>query len=406
MSRNRSSVQARKVSLLLIAAAVPVLAGAQEVERKWETGLGFGRTFVSERQVQEVIEAHYALYELDEPFRWEILGSMLSGDKVRFDYRMAPTKLSKTDWEYAYGGNKFSSDEALLAKLVAEVPSDVGCPETRAIPGEWVGIPGGGAGSGADGSNEGESVEHEVEIHRRNISTGSCASNVWKRYAQRTRTVTCPNSPLMEWDAALGACGMSKLQEPAAKMFMHYSSTPLERSCDGQVGNPCDATTGNKSQAEYDLDLGWIQFVRHFNSMTSTPAGGFGPNWTHSHNLVLAMGVDTSGFPPSNLFKLGLIESNGTQIAFTKIGNDYEAANGSGDRAVQQGSNWLLYRSDEVLTFDGNGRLQQRAFENGTTLSYQHDAQGRLLSITHSSGRSLMFHYEAAAGEEDRKSVV
>ena len=342
MSRSRSAVPSPSASLLILAAAVPSLAGAQEVEKKWATTLAFGQPIGSEQNAQEVIERFFSVYEQDEPFRWSVAGSMVGDDKVVFDYRMAPTKLVKTDWEYDYRGSSFTSDEALLESLVAEATSDVGCPSTRAIPGEWEGIPGGGAGSGADGSNTGESVEHVLEIHNKNGATGVCETSAWKRYAQRTRTVSCPNSPFMEWDSEIGACGVGKLQEPLAKMYMNYSTTPVERSCDGQVGNPCDTTTGNKSQPESDLDLGWIQFVRHFNSMTSTPAGGFGPNWTHSHNLVLAMGVDTSGFPPSNLFKLGLIESNGTQIAFTKIGNDYEAANGSGDRAVQQGSNWLL----------------------------------------------------------------
>lgn len=59
-----------------------------------------------------------------------------------------------------------------------------------------------------------------------------------------------------------------------------------------------------------------------------------------------------------------------------------------------------MFRATEVLDFGTNGLLQARTLEDGTTLSYVYDGRGRLLSITHSSGRSLLFHYESAAGDD------
>lgn len=401
MSRS-TPVFARHFAPLALAALIASpLASAQEVEKKWETISAFNQTLTTERQAQQAIENNFSVYQFAGPFDWQVASQLIDGDKTTYNYRIKPAKLKITDWVYRYDDQEYATEQAMIAALKADTPSSAaGCPATEVVPGQWAGIPGGGLGAGADGSNIGESAHYVTPFYSQDPNTGACNLVNLERYVSRTRTVQCPNTALMAWRPELQACAMEPMQEQAGQMILSYSSTPVANTCPGRVGSPCDATTGNKSQPESDFDLGWIQLVRHFNSMTSTPAGGFGPNWTHSHNLVLAMGADTSGFPPSNLFKLGLIDSNGTQIAFTKIGNDYEAADGSGDRAVQQGSNWLLYRGDEVLTFDGNGRLQQRAFENGTTLSYQHDAQGRLLSITHSSGRSLLFHYEEPAGDD------
>ena len=398
MSRSTPAFPRRFAPLALAALIACPLASAQEVEKKWETISAYNQSLITERQAQQAIENNFSVYQFAGPFDWQVASTLIDSDKTTYNYRIKPAKLKITDWVYRFNDQEYATEQAMIAALKADTPSAAGCPATEVVPGQWAGIPGAGLGSGADGSNTGESAHYVTPFYYKDTQTGACNLLNPEKYVSRTRTVQCPNTALMSWRPELQACAMEPMQEQAGQMILSYSSTPVANMC--PVGNPCDATTGNKSQPESDLDLGWIQFVRHFNSMTSTPAGGFGPNWTHSHNLVLAMGVDTSGFPPSNLFKLGLIDSNGTQIAFTRIGNDYEAADGSGDRAVQQGSNWLLYRGDEVLTFDGNGRLQQRAFENGTTLSYQHDAQGRLLSITHSSGRSLQFHYEEPAGDD------
>ena len=398
MSRSAPAAVGPRISLFFVALFAFPLAHAQEVGKKWETLSAFGQTLTSERQAQQAIENNFSMYQFAGPFDWHVAGTLVSDEKVVEKYRIKPAKVQKSDWVYRFNGQEYATEQAMKVALKADAPSDPACPATTVEAGSWSGIPGGGLGSGADGSNTGESATYKTPFYIIDDNTNACLLVAGTRAVSRTRTVQCPNTALMSWRPEMNACAMDPMQEQAGEMILNYTSTPLSSQC--PVGNPCDATTGNKSQSESDLDLGWIQFVRHFNSLTSTPAGGFGSNWTHSHNLFLAMGTDTSGFPPSNQFSLGLIESDGTHIAFSAVGTAYEAANGSGDRAVQQGSNWLLYRSDEVLTFDSNGRLQQRAFENGTTLSYQHDAQGRLLSITHSTGRALLFHYESPAGDD------
>ncbi len=118
-----------------------------------------------------------------------------------------------------------------------------------------------------------------------------------------------------------------------------------------------------------------------------------GTGWTHSHNLRLTVGVDSTTFPPGTEVKVGRIGQDGTHLAFPKRGAYYEANDGSGERVTQQGSNWLLSRAGERILFSSTGLMQRRDFEDGTSLTYAHDSRGRLLSITHSTGRRLDIQY-------------
>ncbi|WP_373401987.1 hypothetical protein, partial [Klebsiella pneumoniae] len=78
---------------------------------------------------------------------------------------------------------------------------------------------------------------------------------------------------------------------------------------------------------------------------------------------------------------------------------------GSGDRAVQQGTNWQLSRAGERIYFDADGLMQRRDFEDGTSLTYAHDSRGRLLSITHSTGRRVDVQY-LAPGDDSLISAL
>ncbi|MFP3821729.1 hypothetical protein SB658_23830, partial [Bacillus sp. SIMBA_008] len=91
------------------------------------------------------------------------------------------------------------------AALKAEVPQEPSCPITQVTIGEdWEGIPGGGAGAGADGSNTGEQGGATVDFYYLNPSTSTCVLIGGTRYLQRTREVKCPNinSTIMTWQAA------------------------------------------------------------------------------------------------------------------------------------------------------------------------------------------------------------
>ncbi|WP_295841469.1 DUF6531 domain-containing protein, partial [uncultured Xanthomonas sp.] len=149
------------------------------------------------------------------------------------------------------------------------------------------------------------------------------------------------------------------------------------------VGNPCDVKTGEKFQAERDLDLGWITLTRYYHSGIALNTGGFGPGWTFSHSLHLTIQGDT----------LGVIEGSGYAVPFRKSGSEYRAANASGERIVANGDQWVLYRQDAIYTFDAKGKLVSRMAEDGSGWVYGYNARGRLQSIASLQGRSIELVY-------------
>jgi len=398
MLNSNMAVRRHASWLLIVCAALPLGVHAQEVEKKWTSMASFGQTRATEKAVQADIEKTFESYQAAGPFSWYVKSQAVAKNKTIYAYRVKPAPVIRTEWKYTFSQQEYLTEEAMINAIKSSVSNAPQCPAAKVTPGPWTGMPGGGAGAGADGSNTGEDASYRVEFNVYDSAAATCTPLETSPYVQRTRTVKCPNTTVMKWSAAENACTMAPAMEQSGAQLMSYSSGRVTQQC--PVGNPCEPTTGDKSQPEPDLDLGWIRFARHYHSMTTTAGGAFGHGWTHSHNLRLAIGTDPTVYPPPAEPFVGLIEADGGQIAFQKIGADYEADDGSGDRLVKQGQAWRLFRVTEALDFGANGLLQARTFEDGTTLSYVYDGRGRLLSVTHSSGRSLLFHYESAAGDD------
>ena len=394
--------------LVVLGTALPVAASAQEVKKQWYAFASGNQPRATEKLVQKDVEARYAVYQSYGSFSWEVRGSTVLPDKVIYDYAIKPAKLIKTDWTYRYDSKTYSTEQALFDALKLSVPNEPACPLPQvSMTQAWAGIPGGGAGAGADGSNVGEEGTATVSYQSFNASSSTCEATTAPRYVQRTREVKCPNtSPaVMKWREDLQMCGMPPaLETGTASMTRRYYSTVIpKQTC--PVGNPCDPTTGDKTQPELDFDLGWINLRRHYHSLTSTPGGALGTGWTHSHNLRLTAGVDNTTFPPGTEVKVGLVGEDGSHVAFPKRGVYYEANDGSGDRVIQQGANWQLSRATERILFDTTGLMLRRDYEDGSSLSYAHDSRGRLLSITHSTGRRVDIQY-LAPGDDSLISAL
>nr|WP_254894376.1 RHS repeat-associated core domain-containing protein [Xanthomonas citri] len=129
--------------------------------------------------------------------------------------------------------------------------------------------------------------------------------------------------------------------------------------------------------------LGWLALTRYYHSGIALNTGGFGPGWTFSHSLRLAVQGDA----------LGLVEGSGYAVPFRKVGSDYRAANASGERIAAHGDQWVLYRQDAIYTFDAQGKLISRLAEDGSGLMYAYNARGRLQSIASLQGRSIGLVY-------------
>jgi len=388
-------------ALALFALGCIGFAEAQEVKKEWAVVASSSQKFATERLAQEHIESNLSTYQENGAFEWAVRSTTVLPDKVIYDYSLKPAKLVKTDWEYEYDGQYYDSEEALFSAMKAGATQDPPCPATEfPVTQPWTGIPGGGTGD--DGSDLDEDILIGVVNFYFDPSTSQCHSrNDGNLYAQRSRQAHCPNPIVMEWQDDMGMCVMSHFFESSGNQ---YFSSVLPKQCDA-AGNPCDPTTGDKLQPEPDFDLGWIRFDRTYHSLTSTAGGALGVGWTHSHNLRLSLGVDSTSSTPGTELKVGLIGTDGTQTAFEKIGGYYEANDGSGDRLVQQETGWQLSRAQERILFSASGLMQRRDFEDGTSLAYAYDSRGRLLSITHSTGRRLDFQY-LASGDDSLISAV
>lgn len=385
--------------LLALLVAVPV-ASAQEVKKQWENSFTGGQPRATERLAQRDIENLYSRYETDKPFAWEVKKQTVMGNKVFYHYRIKPEAIVTTDWVYKYSGQEYASEDAVFEAMRIKLAGPPQCPATSVAPGEWTGI--GGVGTGDDGSSIADENWADFVVYSYYEPTGNCSEMKGRERAERNRTAKCPNRPFSAWNPALGACIPPRQDELPASRMATYWSTPITEQCpDDKRGNPCDPTTGNKTQTEpADVDVGWVSFARHYQSMSSSAGGAFGPGWTHSQNVRLTAGADEWSFPPNPDIQVGVVEGNGSQSAFKKVGTYYEAIGGGGDRIEKRGDSWRLFRASEVLDFSANGLLQSRTMDDGNSLSYSYDVRSRLLSITHSSGRSLQFHYESPAGDD------
>lgn len=388
MLERLKTISCAALAMIALGSLAPWAAQAQEVQKKWESYLSMGQPRATEAAVQKDIKAFFAHYEDDKPFVWEVKRQRVQASKVVYDYRAKPEAIVTTDWVYTYSDQEYASEAEARNVILALRVSDPQCPATTLSEEEWVEFP--GLGQGDDGSITHEDKKFHYTQHR--SLGGPCSAVQGWEYVRRDRTALCPNRSGMLWNDAIQMCSLVQQDEPPMAPLLSYTSTPLPpQQC--PVGNPCDPTTGDKSQPELDFDLGWVSFGRHYHSLSSTAGGALGTGWTHSHNLRLTAGVDDSTFPPSPELKVGLIGADGGQTAFQKVGASYEAMDGSGDRAVQQGTNWQLSRAGERILFDAAGLMQHRDFEDGTTLLYAYDNRSRLLSITHSTGRRVDVQY-------------
>lgn len=367
-------------------------AFAQEVTKGWLSKVLPSTQRLKEREVQVDIENLFQDKQQYGAFTFEVKDQITTPNKTLYNYRLKPVDVNRTPWAYRWGSTNYASEDAMIQAMKNANPPGSGCSATTVVGnGQWVGIPGGGAGTGANGENEGE--ERTYTITRYIVAGSSCSPLVDSgAYAQRTRSVKCPNTAIMEWRPELNACGMQQATEVGFANYLFYWSEPLVSNCDSPGG--CNPATGDKSGTETDVDLGWITFSRTYHSSTSTARGGFGSGWTNSHNIQLTMGPDKTSSDTTVL--IGLIDADGTQLPFKKIGTVYEAFDGSGDRIAASGTDWKLYRSDKVLTFASNGQLKRQDFEDGTSLVYAYDNRSRLITITHSTGRALVIGYGAS----------
>ena len=296
MLERLKTISCAALAMIALGSLAPWAAQAQEVQKKWESYLSMGQPRATEAVVQKDIKSLFSQYEKDKPFDWHVKRQRVLGKKVIYDYRVRPEKIVTTDWVYIHSGQEYSSEDQIRSVILATRVSDPQCPATSLTEDPWVELL--GLGRGDDGSVTNEEKDFHYTLNFYHQSTQECSSIVgWER-VRRARTALCPNRPSLTWNEALQMCSLVQQDEPHMSPMLSYTSAPLPpQQC--PVGNPCDPTTGDKSQPEPDFNLGWVSFQRHYHSLTSTAGGALGTGWTHSHNLRLTAGIDDSTFLPA-----------------------------------------------------------------------------------------------------------
>ncbi|WP_186442607.1 DUF6531 domain-containing protein, partial [Lysobacter antibioticus] len=360
-------------------AALTQNAVAQESGQPW---IFQGQTYNTQYEAELAIKAQGGAYQYVDSVRER----QITETDVQLTYGIAPETGQVRDWSAYLSGNSGGtklSEQALVDALIAHYTNrstSLGCaPSTSVVrKGDWRPF-----NKWSDGVAWRELADFEVRYVGTAVGGATCQNLVTNEPADRQRT-RC-SQEFLTWNQSGNVCTNDSYTATIRSSLL---------ACDAcnMVGNPADVSTGDKYETEPDFDLGWVSFARVYHSAAANNGNaGFGHGWGHTHEIRLAINSDGT---------LGLIQANGSQLGFKNVDTGIaEAGDGSGDRIVQDGSQWRLYRADEVLVFDETGKLLERLFEDGTRLTYAYDSLGRLATITHSTGRSLDLVYDRPSAQ-------
>lgn len=367
---------------LLIGAAG---ANAQESEIPWKAASFTGQEqgpYKTQLEAEEAIKTLPSPFPGPSPFPYinQIRGQGPRGDGTSaVVYWMGLLQPLDPDWSYRHVTNTtaFTTEPEMVASLKAKYDQDYPyCPIKAVLTpaGDW-------AANQPANAGRAEQRTFNVDYYDgRNTAELPCVKKTAPSIATRSRRQQCPHQ-FVQWSNERQAC--------VNEAFTASLITNKILECGGERDNPCNVKTGEKIEHHTDIDLSWIALTRSYHSGIAVRSGGFGPGWTHSLDLRLNISPDT----------LGLSGGNGYQVRYKKVGDAFIAADNSGDRVVASGTQWRLYRGGDVLVFDNKGRLIEQQDEDGTSLIYIYGDYDRLDKVTHSTGRSLQFHYASNASD-------
>ena len=199
---------------------------------------------------------------------------------------------------------------------------------------------------------------------------------------------------------------------------------------DDTVGNPCNATTGNKYQHETDYSGGVLTWSRHYNSGAADLDGPLGFGWSHSanprldiedvDNLAMRRGsgqvlrfTRSNGLWSSDADVDPLLINNVNGFLVTQPDGEQEQYDAAGKLTWWQTPAGLRtqfsydvngnlatvtgpYGHTLALTHDANQRISLVTDSGGGIISYSFDAAGNLITVTYADGSARHYHYEDA----------
>ncbi len=358
-------------------------AAAQESGHKW-THYELATTHDTQQQALASARAQSGGYQ----YMTAIKKRAITETKVELTYGI-PTEISQVNaWDYTASVGASGDEPVFVAALKAyydQKSTTGGCTPNTTVARN---IAWGVLNQWSDGISAREQTAYNIKWNRKSGGTCSLYDDAESVVRLRTR---CSNQ-YVTWNASNNTCSDDSY-------IARLTAPPLYCDACTLVGDPVDFSTGDQYETENDIDLSWIRFDRYYHSVTSNAAAGFGYGWTHSHDIRLAIQGITD---PT----LGLVQANGSHLPFRNQGTYYEAVDGSGDRITASGTNWVLQQSSGSLTFNAAGQLLEQRADNGEVLTYAYDVVGRLITITHSTGRSLVIAYTGAAANAPIASLT
>jgi RHS repeat-associated protein len=239
--------------------------------------------------------------------------------------------------------------------------------------------------------NNGENTYWESRTYTQTVyspySSPACGVAIQNAYyLDATETAGCPTGYSVSWNGTAFICTPA----PIAGFVEGFPlpDCPANGSPSSQVGDPCDASSGDFSQTEPDYSAAGLSFTRYYHSVTLESTHNLGVGWTHNWAgyLVLSGGVP-----------VGLLRSNGHVDAVQNISGQYIDLSGASIHIVQNGSNWIAYLGDgSEEVYNSSGQLIQKVTPAGlvTTLTYS-STTGLLASVADPFGHTLQFVYNA-----------
>ena len=360
--------QSRNACLLLFGLMTASIGLAANSPWRWTVDALPGSQFDTQQQAELALRAlggKYALAEVVER-------ANNTDTQITYTYGAKPRGPDIGPWynyvmQYALT-NPHPTEEAAIASVIAWGDQNKGSctgPTVVTPLNDWRAMR---FWSSGDPDREARDFRVEFDVFPA-CDRGSLPSQAW-----RSRDIACPS--WMAWNPTTKACELHDIAKISGDI------RPPSR-CD-KVGNPCSTGNGTKSLRETDLELGWIQFERHYNSDTDVPYAGFGRRWSHSFSYRMV--TSANGTPQ------GLLMETGEQLP-VKSGTEPIDGSGEqlGDGAVGQ-KKWLRADGSSKI-FNLQGRLLRDERNDGHSYVYTYDAFGRLIGVTHASGRSLQLSY-------------
>lgn len=212
----------------------------------------------------------------------------------------------------------------------------------------------------------------------------------------RSRTVACPVDYLANTS---GVSNSYCYRRPTAR----DSSKVLGNHCP-KIGNPAHPSTGNKFQAEVDY-VGTgpmpLRFTRSYNSrMLSGVAykSALGLNWRSTYDRIIGFS-DSTFMPTAYVYR-----ADGQTLRFKLVSGVFQPDADIADQFVRltdgagnpTGWKYTVAGSDDVETYDNDGKLIQIKNRAGLTHSLSYDGDGRLSVVADDFGKTLTLAYDAS----------